>query len=71
MFMTIFFFGITGAFYVRYQNLSMVSIMWILIGYLIHQAVPTPGINFGTLMFIIGLWGIFYRIFILGRREYV
>jgi len=71
MFLGIVFFGLTGALYVRYQNLSMVSILWILIGGLLHQAVPTTGINIGTIMFIFGIWGILYRLFIQGRGSSV
>jgi len=57
------FFTITAALYVRYQNFSLISVIWILIGGLLQAAIPTPSINVGTLFWLLGVTGILYKIF--------
>jgi len=56
------FFTITAALYVRYQNFSLISILWLVIGGLIQAAIPTDPINIGSVFFFLGLAGILYKI---------
>jgi len=56
------FFTITAALYVRYQNFSLISIIWILVGGLLQGAIPTQPINIGSVFWFLGVAGILYKI---------
>jgi len=58
------FFTITAAIYVRYQNFSLISLIWILVGGLLQGAIPTQPINVGTIFWFGGITGILYKIFV-------
>jgi len=55
--------ALTIPLYIRTQSLGYISILWITVSSLIETLVPTPGINLGKIILVIGVAGVLYSLF--------